>query len=159
MASILLTGCEDKSVGPDSVMRIFFTTGNARIAVDEKTDLTLKIENLPESIFGMSLRLSYDKTIISFTDSTGIENGGLFGPDAIIFIRNNDSTIYTTFTQIKGQDKVNGSGDVCILSFKGEAPGNSEIRVLENELILYDFDGTLIEITEKEIQSALIEVK
>jgi len=143
---ILLISCDKNSTEPDeSIPKIYFTPDNVSLAVGEEVTISLRVENLPP-IFGMSLRIIYDDAVVSFSDSLGVERGDFFGQDAIMFVRDNNSVIHLSVTQIQGEGEVDGSGVVGTFTFTGLAAGNCEVRVLEDELEVYDCEGNGIEL-------------
>ena len=59
---------------------------NLDINLEPVGELILQIGNLNVPIYGISLRIAYDATYVSFTGTTEYENGYFFGSEAVTFV-------------------------------------------------------------------------
>ena len=89
------------------------------------------------------MRIVYDSSIVSFSDSTGFSVGDFFGSEFISFVK----------------EEVSGSGDLGVLTFGGKSPGSSTVDVIPSELHFYDSDGNEVIIPDLEIENAIIAVQ
>ena len=56
------------------------------IGLAQQGCLSLRIENLELPIFGISLRIGYISSMLSFVDSTGFDSGDFFGSNVLAFV-------------------------------------------------------------------------
>jgi hypothetical protein len=160
LIAVFWTGCEKKPTGPAAEVapRLFFEPGSVRIAVTQATRLSLIMDGVAEPVYGISLQLTHNDSVASFSDSLGVQIGGYFGPNALLFVRSNDSTIHLSITNIQRQADGRESNTLCILTFTGSAVGSSIIRAPSEQLCLYDSEGEVIDVPALETDIATIEV-
>ncbi len=160
LLALLLVSCES-STTPLVVSnpKLSFTPSASTITVGEEISISLEIENLPQAVFGMSFHISYDDNVISFADSVGMENGDFFSQEAISFVNGSNSIIRVSFTQIRGQEAVSGSGLIAIFTFTGISHGTGNIIVSRDQLHFYDSEGNVILIPNIELNTVTITVQ
>ncbi|MDP8229451.1 MAG: hypothetical protein P9M15_08370 [Candidatus Electryoneaceae bacterium] len=130
--------------------RIYFTPDSINLAEDEQTNVTMAISELAESIFGLCLQMTYDSTVVKFSDTLDVEIGDFFGPNAIAFIHSSNSTLHLSITKIQGQEAVSGSGDICVFPITGKAVGDCRIQIVTDEARFYSSSGDEIEMSYSE---------
>lgn len=157
---MVITGCGNNSTEPESsdLPQLLIEVENLSINTDETAEITLRLENIPETIFGVSLQLSYDNSVLSFTDSTAVTAGDYFGDNIILFVQDDNSVVHLSVTRLQGQDGVDGTGDICSINFTSEQSGDCNFEISEDDLNFYDTDGSLISIDSLEISSAEVHV-
>lgn len=148
--------CEKESK-PDPI--ILFRPGTLTLHTGQSGELSIKIEDLREHIFGVTMRIVYDPNIVSFSDSTGFESGDFFGNEIVSFVEKGDSVIHIALTLTQGQSEERGSGYLGDLTFTGNSPGSSTIEILPTELVFYDSEGNDVVIPDLEIEAAEITVQ
>lgn len=153
---ILFMSCEKESK-PDPT--ILFQPETLTLTTGQSGELSIKIEDLRERIFGVTMRIMYDPHIVSFSDSTGFAIGDFFGDDIVTFINEEDSVIHIAFTLTQGQSEERGSGYLGDLTFTGNSPGSSSIEIVPTELVFYDSEGNDVVISDLEIEAAEIIVQ
>jgi hypothetical protein len=157
--ALSIQGCGKNSSEPTPVVsKLILTTDNSNINTGQSSILTMKLENITEPIFALSLRLTYDNSIISFSDSSGFEAGQYLGSDILSFVRVNNSTIHLSISKLQGQNGSSGSGIVCLLHFYGISSGTSDLQIAIENLHFYDSEGALLDLSNLEIGSARIQV-
>jgi hypothetical protein len=156
---LLSLGCGKKTTGGDEQQtpQLYFSPVNASVVVGQDTSISLMVKDISPAIFGISMEISFDSTIVSFSDSLGFEVGTMFGTDAIQFVRQENSIIHLSITEIQGQNSVSGSGTIGTLKFGGHSVGSSEILVVPDKLHFYDSNGREITISECEIGDATVQ--
>ncbi len=154
---ILFMSCEKESTEPEeTIPTTAFSPNNVSVGVVAEGELTLQVKDFEVSIFGISMRIAYDSTIVTFTDSTGFTVGGFFGTDIVTFVRDDSSRIHLTITLTQGQGEVIGSGDLAVLTFTGKSPGSSTLEIVPSELYFYDSEGNEVIVPDLEIEAATI---
>jgi len=138
---------------------IYFSPDSTVLSVNNESGIDIIMENFEITMFGISLRIEYDSTLVSFTDSTGFNIGNIFDPTAIVFSKAENSIIYLSLTQLQGQNQVLGSGTLGTLTFKGKSAGNCMIQIIPAKLNIYDNLGNQIVLPEMEFKSAEIEIQ
>ena len=123
-----------------------------------EASLSIELNRLKEPIFGISMQVTYDTSILSFNDSTGYIAGEFFDNQEIVFVNGNGGTIYLGFSIQQGGSEVSGSGTICTLTFKGESTGTSEIEISLSNIHYFDSNGNEISVGDFELVSAMITV-
>ena len=153
---ILFVGCGTEP--EETVPTIALTPDALSIIVGQEGDLALQIKDFDVSIFGISMRVAYDSSNVSFSKSTGFAAGDFFGSDIIAFVQEESSLIFLTVTLQQGQQEVSGTGDLGKLTFIGKSPGSGTVEIISSELIFFDSDGNQIIIPGLEIEIATVTV-
>jgi hypothetical protein len=153
---LLLMGCSKDSTGPeeDNVPQLYFSPATASVVIGHETELSLNIKNMSPSIFAISLKLRYDYTIISFSDSISSGSDDFFGDEALKFVRHDDSTIYLSISRTQGQSSVGGSGILSIFELEGNAIGLDSIYIIPDKLYFYDSTGNVMAVPDVELKPA-----
>ena len=141
------------------ISTISFTPDSTILPINNESGINIIMDNFETTMFGISLRINYDSTLVSFTDSTGFSPGNIFDPNAIVFTKAENSIIYLSLTQVQGQSQVFGTGTLGTLTFKGKSTGNCTIQIIQDKLNLYDNLGSQIELPEMEFEIAVIQVQ
>ncbi len=90
IASITMLACSTSS-DPDPKPKIYLSPASANVSVGEQVDLNIIIDENKESIFGISMQISYNNTILGFVDSTGFMPGSMFNQNALSFAQRNST--------------------------------------------------------------------
>lgn len=157
MLVFLLMGCDEEANSYDPVLRLI--PDNLSIGLEQEGVLTLNIEDLGKSIFGINIHIIFDPEIISFLDSSGFVPGDFFGTEKITFVREESATIHLTITLKQGSSEVQGSGEIGTLTFTGQALGTSSVDIIPSEIHFYDSDGELINIENLTTGAATINIQ
>jgi len=158
--TLILLNCSDKKgTGVDSNPVISFSPPIIQLETGEQGQISLDFHDFNADIFAVSMQISCDSSIASFNESTDFTSGDFFGQDAVIFVRNENDTIYLTLSLIQGTTPVKGSGTLANFNFTGNSAGSTTLIPSENQLYFYDEDGNDIEILNLTIESAAIEVQ
>jgi hypothetical protein len=159
LISLIFYTCSTSSDPNDNATKLYISPATSEISLSGENSLSLIIQDSQNSIFGISLQIGYNDSVLSFLDSTGFSSGDFFDQNAVSFVRNNGSTIHLSFSQLKGQNSKSGSGSICNLTFHASALGNSNIEINKNNLYFYDCMGDEITISNLNVESALIIVR
>jgi len=157
----IFCGCQSNSPTeppPDETQRLSFTPEDVTISIGQQTALTLRIENLSDSVFAISLQIDYDNTILSFSSVSAAESEDFFGTEAVQFVQDTLSVLHVALSRIQGQPEVSGSGTLCSFQLEGNAAGSTSFEVTPEHLKFYDSKGREIEAQDIEIQSATVSV-
>ena len=156
---ILFISCGDETTEPEETVPTLALTPDAlSIIVGQEGDLTLQIKDFDVSIFGISMRVAYDSSNVSFSKSTGFAAGDFFGSNIVAFVGEESALIYLTVTLQQGQQDVSGTGNLGKLTFIGKSPGSSTVEIISSELNFYDSDGNGVTISGLEIEIATVTV-
>ena len=157
---VLFFGCGKGTQEPEETVPTLALIPDAlSIIVGQEGDLTLQIKDFDVSIFGISMRIAYDSSNVSFSDSTGFAAGDFFGSDIVAFVEEDSALIYLTVTLQQGQQEVSGTGDLAVMTFVGESQGNSKVEIISSELNFYDSDGNGVTVSDLEIEFATVTVQ
>ena len=154
LSLIFLISCEEEIALPT----LSLTPESLSIDIGSVGELTLQIEDLEDAIFGISLRIAYDSTSVSFSGSTEFENGYFSSSEIVTFLKDTSSAIHIATTLTSGEG-VSGSGILYTLEFEGESEGSHLVEILPNFLFFYDSSGSKITIPNLIINSATINVE
>lgn len=136
-----------------------FTPDSTILPINNESAINIIMENFETTMFGISMRITYDSALVSITDSTGFSPGNIFDQNAIVFSKAENSIIYLTLTQVQGQGQVSGTGTLGTLTFKGKSAGNCTIQIIQDKLNLYDNLGNQVGLPEMEFETAVIQVQ
>jgi len=147
LLTIFLCNCQDKSVEPtDLPNTISFTPANLVSPSGESIEIFLNMIELKESIFAISFHIDYDNSDVIKDDATIISHGGLFGQDAVYFVKDISEKIYVSITLIKGNKMVSGAGSLCSLQFSNPSKGECNLSIDLLTIYCYNSNGNLIDI-------------
>ena len=156
---VLLLGCGDGLQEPEETMpTLALSPDTLSIMLGQEGDLTIQIEDFDVSIFGISMRIAYDSSNVSFNKSAGFASGDFFGSNIVAFVEDEPPLIYLTVTLQQGQQDVSGTGDLGKLTFIGKSPGSGTVVIISFKLNFYDSDGNGVTISGLEIENAKITV-
>ena len=156
LSLILLISCEEETA--PLIPTLSFIPESISIDIGSVGELTLQIKNLDVPIFGISLRIAYNSTGVSFTRSTELGDGYFSGSETVSFIKDTSSAIHMATTLTSGEG-VSGSGILYTLEFQGESQGSHLVEILPNFLFFYDSSGSKVTIPNLSINSATINVE
>lgn len=157
--SLLLIGCDKKStdVAEETVPQLYFTPISATVTVGGNTNISLNLKDISPTIFALSLQMHCNQSIVSFSDSLGMEAGGFLGDDAIMFVQSDDSIIYFSITRTQGQSQVGGTGTLCTLELGGKTVGLDSVYIIQDKLHFYDSTGAEITVPDIELKITSIQ--
>ena len=153
---IFLTGCGTE---PEAVPTLSFSPEKLTISVDVTGDLTLKIKDFEDPVFGVSMCVAYDSALVSFDNENGFTVGDFFGSEVVTFAQAEPSMIHLSVVLQQGEEAVDGSGSLGVLTLEGEAAGSGSLEILTSELYFYDEAGNTLTIADLEIESATVTVE
>ena len=153
---IFLISCEEETA--PLIPTLALTPESLSIDIGSVGELTLQIEDLEDAIFGISLRIAYDSTGVSFTGSTELGEGFFFDSETVTFIKDTSSAIHIATTLTSGEG-VSGSGILYTLEFEGKSEGSHLVEILPNFLFFYDSNGSKITISDLTIKSVTVNVE
>jgi hypothetical protein len=156
LSMVLLISCEEETAPLIPILSL--TPESMSIDIESVGELTLQIKNLEVPLFGISLRIGYDSTGVSFAGSTEFGEGYFFGSEAVTFVKDTSSTIHIATTLTSGEG-MSGSGILYTLEFQGKLQGSHLVEILPNFLFFYDSTGSKITISNLTIKSATINVE
>ncbi|MDP8205593.1 MAG: cohesin domain-containing protein [Candidatus Electryonea clarkiae] len=153
------TGCDKNSTEPDDPdPGLRFSPSEISSSTGEQFEISLNLSDVSEPFFGVSLRITFDESMIGYNDQAGMQKGDLFGDDAIVFAALQDSVIHISLTQIQGDTEITGSGTLGTLTFSAYSSGEGVINLTEEFLHFYDQYGDEIQMSIAVIDSALVHI-
>ena len=159
LSLVILTSCGKEPSRSKPEPTLSFSPETLSINSGQQGEFTIQIEDLDSPVFGISMRIAYDSSIVSFSDSTGFFLGDFFGTDVVAFVREEVSIIHLTVTLTQSQEEVSGSGGLGVLTFVGKSSGTSTVDITSSELYFYDSDGNEVIVPDLEIENAIIVVQ
>ncbi|MCH7732786.1 MAG: hypothetical protein IIB44_09780 [Candidatus Marinimicrobia bacterium] len=156
---VILTSCGKEPSRSKPEPTLSFSPQTLSINTGQQGEFTIQIEDLDSPVFGISMRIAYDSSIVSFSDSTGFSVGDFFGTDVVAFTREEVSIIHLTVTLTQGQEEVSGSGGLGVLTFVGKSSGTSTVNITSSELYFYDSNGNEVIVPDLKIENAIIAVQ
>ena len=153
---LLFTSCGTE---PETVPTLLLSPTKLTITVEGTGDITLKIKDFEDPIFGVSMCVAYDSTLVSFNNMDGFVVGDFFGSEIVTFAQGEPSLIHLSVVLKQGEEAVEGSGSLGVLTLQGESVGSAPIEILPSELYFYDNTGSTMTIADLEIESATATVQ
>ena len=154
LSLIFLISCEEEIALPT----LSLTPESLSIDIGSVGGLTLQIEDLEVPIFGISLRIAYDSTGVSFAGSTEFGEGYFSSSEIVTFLKDTSSAIHIATTLTSGEG-VSGFGIHYTLEFEGKSEGSHLVEILPNFLFFYDSNGSKVTISNLTIESATVNVE
>ena len=156
LSLIFLISCEEETA--PLIPTLSLTPESMSIDIGSVSELTLQIKNLEVPIFGISLRIEYNSTGVSFAGYTEFGEGYFSSSETVSFIKDTSSAIHIATTLTSGEG-VSGSGILYTLEFEGESEGSHLVEILPNFLFFYNSNGSKITISNLTIKSATVNVE
>ncbi len=141
------------------VSTLALISGVDSISVGQTIGMNLQIIDFIQPVFGISMQIEFDPTILSVVDSIGFEYSDFFGSEVVTFAQAEYDAIYLTVSLIQGQPEVYGSGNLGQLTFSGISAGSTEVLIIPSELNFYDSAGEIISIDNLQILSSTIVIQ
>lgn len=156
---ILFTACPKKSTNPEPNIYVSLAPQTLTLNTGETGAMSINLEVFGESIFAVSLQLTYDSSIVSFSTADGLELGDFFGSDIISLLEADENIIHLALTLTQGQTEQSGSGVLGTLRFRGASQGSSPIVITPTELHFYNSAGTEVINPNLDIETGSITVQ
>lgn len=160
LLALLWAGCDlvptDEETGPPILT---LNPTRESVSIGDTVSLVLSVSDLTPAVFGLSLRIGYDTTRLSFDDEGGFMLGSFFQTEAVSFVKAESDRIHLAFTQTRGQSAVSGSGWIGTLILSGRAAGNGVVEVLTEDLHFYDSSGNAVDVADLLLESTSVTVE
>ena len=156
---LLLLSCSSSSNGPEeSTVGLYFSPDELSLSIGEEVVVGLHVSDCSQPVFGVSLQLEYNFSVVSFNAEQGLTTGDFFPDETITFCTVDDSLIYLTHSLVQGEDSVAGSGLLVSFRFSGIISGECSLQLNEETIIFYDEAGAVLEFEEPHYGSATLTV-
>ncbi|MDZ7821589.1 MAG: cohesin domain-containing protein [Candidatus Marinimicrobia bacterium] len=149
LALLLFTSCNIFSGGTPSIN---MTNFDSTFAVGETVPIAINVEGMNKKIFGMSLRIVYDPDFVSFDDTQNDWIGSMWSTGTIGILEDVNNTIYISISEIAGGVDFKPNGTIITLNFTLEQSGTTLIDFVDDQIFFYDEDGTVINLSEIEVE-------
>jgi len=156
MIFVFIFSC-DEPLPPDP--SLILNSQSSAIIPNEEFDISLELKDNGTPIFGIYVKIDYDSSFLSFSDTTGFAVGNYFGGNNITFAKEENGSVFLTITLTQGEEKKSGTGLLGSLTFSPKLEGTTAMSIDEEELEFYNDFGDIIEIINIETKSLLIEIK
>jgi len=156
---VIFLSCESSTEPDPAASKLYISAANTTMAVGEQNTISLKVQNLSESIFAISLKIEFDNTVLEYSNPPVISSGDFFTQSAISFAQQNNAQIHMSVSQIKGQEQVSGSGTICTFNMDAESTGSSILKIVNNEIHFYDSSGEEISVSDLKYEATTINVE
>ena len=157
LIGLILTSCEDdKQTTPEPTMLL--SSSSSSITVGGSTILSLELANMEKSVFGVSIQISYDASVVEVGTSSGFMQGTYFGTNAISLFETADNTVHFSISAIQGDAMVNGTDKLCDFTVTGLSSGTTTYTIVPEEIHFIDDNGDEVIITDLEVGDLIITV-
>ena len=154
---VFLGACEETDNDPELIPAIALSVNSDAVSIGSLVAVSAEISDIPESIFAVSLRLSYDSTRLSLDDSQSDWIGNSWATSAIGLLEEDSGIVYLSISQIAGSENVDG-GTIFTIDFTAEASGTAVLDFLTDYLVFYDEDGSEIVFTDLEVEGVSVTI-
>ena len=120
--------------------------------------ISLEITDLETSVFGVSMLISYDASVVEVDTSNSFGQGAYFGTTAISLFETVDDTVHFSISAIHGDATVNGTGKLCDFEITGLTQGTSTFTIVPEVIYFIDDNGDAVIITNLEVGELTITV-
>jgi hypothetical protein len=151
---LILTSCEDDE---PTTPALLLSSSSSSILVAGTATISLEITDLKTAIFGISMQISYNTSVVEVDTTNGIEQGVYFGTNAISLFEIVHDTVHFSISAI-GDDMVSGTGKLCDFKVTGLSSGTSPLTIVPEEIYFIDENGDEVIITNLEVGDLIITV-
>ncbi|SVE08025.1 uncharacterized protein METZ01_LOCUS460879, partial [marine metagenome] len=147
LTGLILTSCEDDetTIPPPAFL---LSSSTSSITVEGSTTLSVELANLETSVFGVSMQISYDASVVVVDTPSGFVQGPYFGTNAISLFETVDNTIHFSISAIQGDAMVNGTDKLCDFTVTGLSSGTTTYTIVPEEIHFIDDNGDAVIITD-----------
>ena len=154
---VMLTSCEDE-VPTTPAPALSLSSSSSSILVGGTATISLEITDLKTSVFGISMLISYDTTVVEVDTSNSFEQGAYFGTNAISLFETVDDKVHFSITEVRDDVMVSGTGTICEFDVTGLSLGASQFTIVSEEIYFIDDNGDAVIITDLEVGDLTITV-
>jgi len=154
---VMLTSCEDdEPTNPPPTLSL--SSSSSSITVRGSTSISVELANLETSVFGVSMQISYDTSVVRVDTTSGFVQGTYFGTNAISLFETVDDKVHFSITEVRDDVMVSGTGTICEFDVTGLSSGASQFTIVSEEIYFIDDNGDAVIITELEVGDLTITV-
>jgi len=154
---VMLTSCEDdEPANPPPTLLL--SSSSSSITVGGSTSISVELAGLETFVFGVSMQISYETSVVEVDATSGFVQGTYFGTNAISLIETVDDTVHFSISAIHGDATVNGTGKLCDFEVTGLAVGTSTFTIVPEVIYFIDDNGDAVIITNLEVGELTITV-
>ncbi|MDZ7796527.1 MAG: cohesin domain-containing protein [Candidatus Marinimicrobia bacterium] len=153
---LLFTGCGLFSGGTPTVS---MSNLDSTFVSGETIGITVNVEDMKRSIFAMSLRIIYDSEYVGFDDNQSDWIGSIWSDGAIGILKDENSTVYISITEIAGSNVFKPYGTVLSLDFTLKQSGSTQIDFIDDQIFFYDKNGTEINLSDINVEGLSITIQ
>ena len=154
---VMLTSCEDdEPTNPPPTLLL--SSSSSSITVGGSTSISVELADLETFVFGVSMQISYDTSVVEVDTTSGFVQGTYFGTNAISLFETVDDKVHFSITEVQGDDMVSGTGKICEFEINGLNVGTSTFTIVTDELYFIDKNGNEMVVTDLEIRDLTITV-
>ena len=157
LTGLILTSCEDE-VPTTPAPSLSLSSSSSSILVGGTATISLEITDLETSVFGISMLISYDTTVVEVDTSNSFDQGAYFGTNAISLFETVDDKVHFSITEVRDDVMVSGTGTICEFDVTGLFLGVSQFTIVPEEIYFIDDNGDAVIITELEVGDLTITV-
>ena len=157
LIGLILISCEEDEPTIPSTPTLLLSSSSSSITVGGSTTLSLELANLETSVFGVSMQISYDASVVVVDTPSGFVQGPYFGTNAISLFETVDNTIHFSISAIGG-NMVSGTGTICVFEVTGLSTGTSTFTIVPEEIYFIDDNGDAVIITDLEVGDLTITI-
>ena len=161
LTGLILTSCEDDEPAtppPTPPPTLLLSSSFSSITVGDSKALSIELADMETSVFGVSMLISYNTTVVEVDTNNSFEQGAYFGTNAIYLFERVEDEIHFSITEVWGDDMVSGTGKLCDFEVKGLTPGTSIFTIIPDEIYFIDTNGEEVVITDLEVGDLTITV-
>ena len=157
LTGLILTGCEDdEPTNPPPILSL--SSSSSSITVGDSTTISIELADLETSVFGVSMQISYNTSVVEVDTTSGFVQGAYFGTNAISLFEIVHDTIHFSISAIHGDAMVNGTGKLCDFAVTGLSTGTSTFTIVPEEIYFIDDNGDAVIITDLEVGDLTITI-
>ena len=154
---VMLTSCEEE-VPTTPAPALLLSSSSSSILVGGTATISLEITDLETSVFGVSMLISYDTTVVEVDTSNSFEQGAYFGTNAISLFEIVDDKVHFSITEVRDDVMVSGAGTICEFDVTGLSLGTSTFTIVPEVIYFIDDNGVELVITDLEVGDLTITV-
>lgn len=159
--ALLVCGCSgDDPAKPEPAQpSVLLSLASSTVDVGDPSVLSISLNEIGDSVFALSLRISYDPVLVEVDESSAFLAGEFFGTNEVVLFQVEPGVMYLSITEIADNGKALRSGLVGTVAMQALSAGQCDFSISGDDLRFIDATGADVEIQNLEITDVFLTVQ
>lgn len=162
--ALLVCGCSgddpaNPEPGPSASPSVHLSLADSLVDVGATGVLSISLNDIRDSVFALSLRVSYDPVFVGVDEHAAFLSGDFFGANTVALFQIEPGVMYLSITDIADNSKALKSGLVGTVALQGLSAGQCDFMVSVDDLRFIDATGADMVVKDLEISDVSLTVQ